>query len=197
MPKVSDAHRASRQDQIINAALACFSRSGFHRASMADIIEESGLSAGAIYLHFAGKQDIVWAAAERVLGTRTRELEALISGPLLPPPAGLLRLIMDGLTRDLHDTGLLVQLWGEAVIDSEIGGHVAEIFAELERHFHDYLAGWARQSRGLGQEASAVWAMTALPAMLALGQGYLLQRALLPDFDSDRYFAAVAALLPD
>ena len=197
MPKVSDAHRASRHDQIINAALVCFSRNGFHRTSMADIIEEAGLSAGAIYLHFAGKQDIVWAVAKRVLGTRSRELEAVISGPVLPPPVDLLRLLMDGLTRDLTDTGLLVQLWGEAVVDSEIGVHVTEVFTALERDFRAYLTAWVTQSRDLDQEASAAWALTALPAMLALGQGYLLQRALLPDFDSDRYFAAVAALLAD
>ena len=49
MPKVSEQHREARRDQIVDAALRCFSRKGFQRTSMADIIAESGLSAGAIY----------------------------------------------------------------------------------------------------------------------------------------------------
>ncbi|MEA5103504.1 TetR/AcrR family transcriptional regulator [Pantoea sp. S18] len=48
-----------RQQQIINAAKVCFSRSGFHGASMADISRESALGAGQIYRYFSSKELIV------------------------------------------------------------------------------------------------------------------------------------------
>jgi AcrR family transcriptional regulator len=48
-----------RQELIISAAKRCFSRSGFHGASMADISHESGLGAGQIYRYFSSKELIV------------------------------------------------------------------------------------------------------------------------------------------
>lgn len=50
---------ATRRKLIISAASRCFSRTGFHGTSMADITQESGLSAGQIYRHYSGKEKIV------------------------------------------------------------------------------------------------------------------------------------------
>lgn len=55
----NDVFQAQRQQQIISAAKNCFSRSGFHGASMADISHESGLGAGQIYRYFSSKESIV------------------------------------------------------------------------------------------------------------------------------------------
>ncbi|WHQ73328.1 TetR/AcrR family transcriptional regulator [Pantoea sp. Lij88] len=55
----NDDFQAQRQQQIISAAKNCFSRSGFHGASMADISHESGLGAGQIYRYFSSKELIV------------------------------------------------------------------------------------------------------------------------------------------
>lgn len=49
-------HRG-RREEIIAAAIRAFSTKGFSRASMADVIAESGRSAGAIYGHFSGKRE--------------------------------------------------------------------------------------------------------------------------------------------
>jgi AcrR family transcriptional regulator len=59
MPRVSKEHRQARHDQILNAALECFAKKGFHRTSMRDIFSKAGLSAGAVYLHFFCKEDII------------------------------------------------------------------------------------------------------------------------------------------
>ena len=63
MPKVTEAHRESRREQILIAAWKCFSRKGFHSTSMADVIKEAGLSAGAVYLYFRSKDEIIVAVA--------------------------------------------------------------------------------------------------------------------------------------
>jgi len=55
----NDAFVRQRQQIIIAAAKICFSRSGFHGASMADISRESGLGAGQIYRYFDSKELIV------------------------------------------------------------------------------------------------------------------------------------------
>jgi AcrR family transcriptional regulator len=37
MPKVTDAHRQARRQQILRAAFACFGREGFHATTVQDI----------------------------------------------------------------------------------------------------------------------------------------------------------------
>lgn len=49
----------ARRKQVLDAARACFARSGFRGASMAQISQAAGMSPGHIYNYFASKQDIV------------------------------------------------------------------------------------------------------------------------------------------
>ncbi|MGE3872078.1 MAG: TetR/AcrR family transcriptional regulator [Parvibaculaceae bacterium] len=49
MPKISDEKRLARRMQILEAAWTCFQKQGLHATTMADIINASGLSAGAVY----------------------------------------------------------------------------------------------------------------------------------------------------
>jgi AcrR family transcriptional regulator len=55
------APREVRRAQILEAALACFAKKGFHAAKMDDIVRACGLSKGAIYWHFKGKNEIFLA----------------------------------------------------------------------------------------------------------------------------------------
>ncbi|GAA2089948.1 hypothetical protein GCM10009840_31000 [Pseudolysinimonas kribbensis] len=187
MPKVSDAHRESRRARIVAAALECFGEKGFQRTSMADIIARSGLSAGAIYLHFSGKQEIALSVGRDVLSRRLGELGTSDDGRL-SDPVETMRGLLGGMVDDIIDTRVLVQLWGEATADSEMSGLVGEIFAVLQKAWLDYLTTWATHR---GMPDPGAWATGAWPAVLALAQGYFVQRALVPAFDGDAYFAAV------
>jgi AcrR family transcriptional regulator len=190
MPKVSDAHREARREQIAVAALACFAEKGFQRTSMADIIEASGLSAGAIYLHFESKQQIVLAVGRRVLGRRLGDLQSM-TGDDLPDPVSTLQLLLGGLVTDILDTRLLLQVWGEATTDPDLSVLVTDVFVSLREALTGYLTTWATQQGVTDPDA---WARTAFPAVLAVAQGFLVQRALLPEFDADAYFAAARAV---
>src|SRR5437764_14430124 len=64
MPRVSDEHLDARRRQIIDAAIVCFARDGFHRATMQDVCREAHLSAGAIYRYFSSKDAIIEAIAD-------------------------------------------------------------------------------------------------------------------------------------
>ncbi len=64
MPKVSQAHRDRRREQILQAALKCFTAKGFHRASMREICSEADLSFGAVYNYFRSKDEILAAVTE-------------------------------------------------------------------------------------------------------------------------------------
>ena len=53
--------KEERQSQIMEAAMKVFTKKGFSNARLDDIVEESGLSKGAIYHHYDGKKDIFLA----------------------------------------------------------------------------------------------------------------------------------------
>ncbi|SFR72642.1 transcriptional regulator, TetR family [Agromyces sp. CF514] len=195
MPKVTDEYRAARRDEIIEAALRSFAERGIQRTSMADVIEASGLSAGAIYGHFAGKKELFAAVAERVLGTRTAELEALGEGGAIPSPGELMASLLGGMSREPF-ADVVVQLWGDAAIDPEIRSMVQSVFAKLRGLLESGVLAWAQANPDRIEGDPTEWAKRAAPVVLGFGPGFLLQRALIDDFDGDAYIAMLPQLLP-
>src|SRR5436305_12521687 len=54
-----------RRSQILDAALVCFAKRGFHQTSMHDISAEAGISVGLIYRYFENKEAVISAMADR------------------------------------------------------------------------------------------------------------------------------------
>lgn len=59
MPKLSTVEMERRRRHIAEAARQCFIRGGIERTSMDDICRQAGISKGAIYGHFASKDELV------------------------------------------------------------------------------------------------------------------------------------------
>jgi TetR/AcrR family transcriptional regulator, repressor for uid operon len=65
VPRITEAGRAARRDQIIAAGTACFARSGYHTTTMADVAAQAGVSKGTPYLYFDSKQALFLALHEQ------------------------------------------------------------------------------------------------------------------------------------
>jgi AcrR family transcriptional regulator len=63
------AHRPSRREEIIDAAIAVFSQKGYLDASLNDVAVAADVATTAIYYHFSGKDDLYGAAIAKVLDT--------------------------------------------------------------------------------------------------------------------------------
>jgi AcrR family transcriptional regulator len=74
MPRVSVAHEQEIRARISLAALKVFGELGFHRATVQDIVRESGLSVGAIYTYFKGKDELFLATCDLTTGQGIGEL---------------------------------------------------------------------------------------------------------------------------
>jgi AcrR family transcriptional regulator len=191
VPKVSDVHREERRRQIIDAALTCFSRSGFEGTSMAEIITESGLSAGAIYSYFTSKQDLIVQVTRDVLQSRADDLDGLEKQDPLPPPAVVVRIFLNGMTRDLGNPSILVQIWAAAAADPDNVSTVSSVVVELRSLYERYLRVWF-ESKGFDDADARAHALA--PLVVGLCQGFILQSVLMPDFDADAYLAALDLL---
>lgn len=65
MPQIVPEPTLDRRTQILEAAIVCFAKHGFHQASMHDISAEAGISVGLIYRYFANKEAVIAAMVER------------------------------------------------------------------------------------------------------------------------------------
>jgi TetR/AcrR family transcriptional regulator, repressor for uid operon len=77
--KIAEQARAARRAQIIAAGLACFARSGYHAATMADVAAQAGVSKGTPYLYFASKEALFLALAEEWDCGAQQRVEAAIA----------------------------------------------------------------------------------------------------------------------
>ncbi|MBT8506851.1 hypothetical protein AZH53_00200 [Methanomicrobiaceae archaeon CYW5] len=75
MPKVVPEYKEEARRRIIGAALEIFMKKGYRATTMADIARDVGVSKGAIYTYFRGKEDLFVKAAEYTRGKF--ELESL------------------------------------------------------------------------------------------------------------------------
>jgi AcrR family transcriptional regulator len=70
-----------RPTQILDAAVACFAKRGFHQASMHDISAEAGISVGLIYRYFENKDAVISAMADE----HKREIHEVLERARLAP----------------------------------------------------------------------------------------------------------------
>jgi AcrR family transcriptional regulator len=196
VPKVTEEYRSAKRDEIAAAALRAFRRKGFQAASMADIIAESGLSAGAIYGHYKSKADIVLDVARRVVGARVVDIRQLSEAEQLIPPPTLLRLLVEAMTRELVDPTIVVQIWGEAAVDERLHGLALEVFDRLQGSLGNYLEIWYQREHGYSEAEAQSTAAELMPLYLSAVQGYILQLAILPGFNADQYFEMLERRLP-
>lgn len=194
MPRISDAKREARRTEIVDAALRCFIRTGYQRTSMADIIAESGLSAGAIYSYFPGKAELVRAVATRVIADRRGELDA--AGATHPlAPGEIATILIDGIRREAP-LPVLVQVWAEATIDDELRTLVQTAMTGVRGTIATALERWARTQGDATTADAGAWAAAAAPVLMSLVPGFVLQRSIIDDFDEDGFVRSIATLLP-
>lgn len=93
MPKTSEAAKEARRTQILDAAVRCFARRGYYETTIEDLVAETGLSRGALYLYYPSKEAIYLAISER---WRCRMQEA-IQARLTPDlsPSEILRVMIE------------------------------------------------------------------------------------------------------
>ncbi len=149
MPKVSEEHLEARRQQIIDAAVQCFARSGIHGTSLDDIRLEADLSRGAVYHYFKSKEDIIDALRERSIEEDEQLLEdSLESRPDLPE---WMRTLDKGIKRNVQtpgniDTRVAMFLWAEALLNERVLNSQRELF----KPWRERMPAMVKQSQEVG-----------------------------------------------
>jgi len=191
MPRVSEQYRLAKRDHILAAARTCFARNGFHQTSMTDLLAEADMSAGAFYGYFKSKNEVITAIAEQVMDAFASEVATLLAETPAPGIDDvMIRMlgVVDHLAPTYGKLGL--QVWGEAQRNNEL----AHIARERMLVFQEVLGGLAARAQADGQLPADVDAATAGKLVLAVLLGYLVQRLVVGDMNSQQLGATIAAL---
>jgi TetR/AcrR family transcriptional regulator, transcriptional repressor of aconitase len=194
VPRITAARASAQRERILDAALTCFAREGFHAATMQDIVTESGLSPGAIYGYFKGKTDVVTAiASERHAMERRRMEHALAAGDIETSLVRLVEGFVLGL-RDLQERKwrrLAVQLWAESLsnvrLKREALGGVTQAIELLSP-----MIGKAQRE---GRWPAHLDSVSAARVLIAILQGISLQLAWDDTIDIARFASALRIMI--
>jgi AcrR family transcriptional regulator len=194
VPRVSDAHRERRREQILDAARRCFIRKGFHQSSMADVFAEADLSAGAVYRYFRSKDEIITAIAEEVVGHVTDLLVPLVEQEPTPTLDSVIRdglLSVDDLAFGEYGFAQLApQVWAEALRNDQLLGVIRSRYTVVREALSRLIVAEQKAGRvDVDAEPDDV-------AAVLFGSiiGYLLQRLLFGRLRPESYAAGLAAL---
>lgn len=183
-----------RRDQVLDAARRCFARDGFHSTTMADVVRESGMSAGAVYRYFPSKSSLVLASAQGATGHTREILAEMLAGGHPVAPHEVLRVVLTDLVagagEDQTTLRLAVSGWGEALRDDHLMGDLSRLHSDLRASLHALVVRWVEAGH-LPPRTDCEAGAQVLQAAVA---GFMLQRLVLGDVDVDRYCDGLAAL---
>lgn len=163
--------RSERRDQqvqrILEAAKACFLRSGFQGASMHQICREVGMSPGALYRYFPSKEAIIEAICEANRKQDAAKFAAMDRNPCVVD--GFVGCAMDHI-RFTHDHGnapIFAEIATELLRNETIRAIGERCMGEVQEMFRNYLQG----ALDRGQIDPVVELDALLPMIMAVGQG--------------------------
>jgi AcrR family transcriptional regulator len=126
-PDVSEERKA----QIYQAALTCFSRKGYHRTTMDDIVAESGLSKGALYWYFKGKKELFLSLFQEVMGQLGQTWESIVADEEASATDKLLAsiaLFRSELGEMVPFFGVMMEAWALTRHDEDVEGLIREFY---------------------------------------------------------------------
>ena len=124
MPKLKPEELAARRLEIIEAARACFLRSGFHQTTTDEICHEASITPGGLYHYFGSKDELIAAVVEHSAEAATERMRTLIAEAddaesAFRQVAGFFFDAMQDTDID-NATRLEIEIWAEALMNDDL-----------------------------------------------------------------------------
>ncbi|WP_019548488.1 TetR/AcrR family transcriptional regulator [Streptomyces sulphureus] len=199
MARVSQEHLDARRRQILVGARRCFTRNGFHATSMQDVLAEVGLSAGAVYRYFRGKDEIVAVIVGEVLESVRQSYVAVADADPPPPPDTVVASVFQRMRETIGEVWdespglpqLLIQVWSESLRNQKFADTLNEGY---QRMCEEWVL-LVRRYQAHGWVCPEADAENVARVFVAMMQGYFVQVALISRWDPDDFVAGLSSLV--
>ena len=182
---------AAPRQRVIDAAIACFTRNGFHGASMQQICAEAGMSPGALYRYFPSKVSIIAAIAEAERAGHAAFFERLAEAD--DPVEALAGIGVDKLEQIL--AGKSAALCAETLAEAVRNPEVRDMFNRNMTEARAAVVGALRRGQERGQVDRGLDLETACQLIMAMGDGLNVHRGLDPTLTAARFRPVLQTLL--
>jgi len=200
MPRITEERREARREQILDAARACLLEHGLEKVSMEMIIARSGLSTGAVYRYFKGKDEIIGAAVTASAREIGVAFAPILAGPSPGLPAQLVEKLLEawvsysisgvGPAAGVDRMPVAVHGWSYAQNDPELKGALQASLLGFREACLPIIKQWQAD----GVVASWVEPDAVAQLLLSISLGFVAQRSLTGDADVQAHADALAAL---
>jgi len=196
MPRITEQRRQARREQILEAARACLLEYGLEAVSMEMIITRSGLSTGAVYGYFKGKDEIISAVVTDGTAEIGRRLAPVLNNPQPPPLPEFTGQVLSAIASFGPDAPgvdrLLVGIhgWSYAQTDPALRAATRTAYRGLRTLFAETAQRW--QAAGTLSTDADPGALAELLTSICLG--FVAQRALAGDAGIQAHVAALNTL---
>lgn len=169
-----------RRGEILEAAKRCFSRSGFHSASMQEICAEAQMSPGSLYRYFPSKEAIIAGIAEQDRADVAEKFKAIAEAPNFFEALGAAarHYIVEETTEEIC-------LAAEIKAESRRNPEIAKIYASIEREVKNGLLNVLRTAVERGDVPKTLDLEIAATMLMALVDGLYWRRAVDPEFNAE------------
>jgi AcrR family transcriptional regulator len=116
-------HDTSTRDRLLQAAVEVFVDQGYDGARLQDIARAAGLTTGAVYANFRGKDELLFAAIGARAGV---EMDAILAAANVREPRAFLELLGDQLVRPRRQPPLLIDAIAAARRDDDLAAALRE-----------------------------------------------------------------------
>jgi AcrR family transcriptional regulator len=174
---------AERRAQIIEAALACFTRKGYNNTTMDDIVAESGLSKGSLYWYFKGKDDLFAEAVWSIFADVGEEvMAAMVAGTTASDQLRRIAQVTAGFSKAFEGYfGLILEFWSSSPSREKAG----TMWMGMLEQYKDIVMATIEAGVKSG-EFKPIDAESLVWAMMAAYDGLAAYSVFKPDLDLDR-----------
>jgi len=200
MPRITEERREARREQILDAARACLLEHGLEAVSMEMIIARSGMSTGAVYRYFKGKDEIIGAAVAASASEIGGAVAPILVNASTRVPSRLVEELLAawvdysrsgvGAAAGIDRMPAALHGWSYAQTDAELK---AVLRASL-RGFREACVPIIKQWQADGVVATGVEPDAVAQLLLSISLGFVAQRSLTGDADVRAHADALAAL---
>ena len=179
------------RQRILEAAMRCFSDSGFHSASMQQICAAASMSPGGVYRYFASKDEIIGAIFERVHARNSQYFERMVSeGATLEAFAEVGFSCLRDLTSG-PECGLFCEVFAEAKRNPQM--RVA--FEAKYFQAHDMLRTAIARLQDNGEVDGSLDVGAVATLLMAIGDGLIIRMRVDEGLQFDALWPALNAMI--
>ena len=183
-------HDISTRERLLAAAVEVFVEQGYEGARLQDIARAAGLTTGAVYANFRGKDELLFAAIGARAGV---EMDALLAEVQGREPRELLEMLGNQLVQERRQPPLLIDAIAAARRDDALAGALRDRLGARER----VLAGIVERAQQDGTIDPALDSDVFARFGLTLAMGALVLRTLHIDAPAEGAWHELIARLLD